>query len=66
MEELGATIPKYQPLQVLWRLLCDYARQTILFRLICPFTRELVPSLLKNQFPEVDRHRFSYSSDTAL
>ena len=25
MEEIGATIPKYQPLRVLWRPLCDYA-----------------------------------------
>ena len=45
MEEIGATIPKYQPLRVLWRPLCDYARQTILSYLIRPFTRELVPSL---------------------
>ena len=25
MEEVGATIPKYQPLRVLWRPLCNYA-----------------------------------------
>ena len=25
MEEIGATIPKYQPLRDLWRPLCDYA-----------------------------------------
>ena len=30
MEEIGTTIPKYQPLQVLWCSLYDYARQTIL------------------------------------
>ena len=27
MEEIGATIPKYQPLRDLWRPLCDYARR---------------------------------------
>ena len=47
MEEIGATIPKYQPLQVLWRPLYDYARQTILTRQIRLFTRQLVPSLFE-------------------
>ena len=47
MEEIGATIPKYQPLRDLWRPLCDYARRTILSRPIRPFTRELVPSLFE-------------------
>ena len=47
MEEISAIILKYQPLQVLWRLLCDYARRTILSRPIRPFTRELVPSLFE-------------------
>ena len=47
MEEIGATIPKYQPLQVLWHPLCDYARRTILSRPIRPFTRQLVPSLFE-------------------
>ena len=64
MEEIGATIPKYQPLRVLWRPLCDYTRRTILSRLIRPFTRQLVPSLFEESI--VDRHRFSHSSDTAL
>ena len=50
MEEIGATIPKYQLLQVLWHLLCDYARRTILFRPIRLFTRESLPSFLKNQY----------------
>ena len=63
MEEIGATIPKYQPLRVLWHPLCDYARRTILSRPIRPFTKQLVPSLFD---PEVDRHRFSHSCDTAL
>ena len=45
MEEIGATIPKYQSLRVLWCPLCDYARQTILSCPIHPFTGELVPSL---------------------
>ena len=44
---MGATIPKYQPLRVLWCPLCDYARRTILSRPICPFTRQLVPSLFE-------------------
>ena len=66
MEEIGATIPKYQPLRVLWRPLCDYARRTILSRPIRPFTRQLVPSLFEESISEVDRHRFSHSSDTAL
>ena len=47
MEEIGATIPKYQPLRDLWRLLCDYARRTILSHPIRPFTRQLVPSLFE-------------------
>ena len=47
MEEIGATIPKYQPLRVLWCPLCDYARRTILSCLTCPFTRQLVPSLFE-------------------
>ena len=47
MEEIGATIPKYQPLRVLWHPLCDYARQTILSRPIHPFTKQLVPSLFE-------------------
>ena len=47
MEEIGATIPKYQPLRVLWCPLCDYARRTILSRPIHPFTIELVPSLFE-------------------
>ena len=47
MEEIGATIPKYQPLRVLWCLLCDYTRRTILSCPIRPFTRELVPSLFE-------------------
>ena len=67
MEEIGATIPKYQSLRDLWRPLCDYTRRTILSRPIRPFTRQLVPSdCLKNQYPEVDRHPSSHSSDTAL
>ena len=41
MEEISATIPKYQPLQVLWCPLCDYAQRTILSHPIRPFTREL-------------------------
>ena len=47
MEEIGLTIPKYQPLQDLWRQLCDYARQTIHSHPIHPFTRQLVPSLFE-------------------
>ena len=47
MDEIGATIPKYQPLRDLWRPLCDYARRTILSRPIHPFTRQLVPSLFE-------------------
>ena len=47
MEKIGATIPKYQSLRVLWRPLCDYARQTILSHPICLFNRQLVPSLFK-------------------
>ena len=47
MEDIGATIPKYQPWRVLWRPLCDYARRTILSRPIHPFTRQLVPSLFE-------------------
>ena len=47
MEEIGATISKYQPLRVLWRLLCDYAQRTILSHPIRPLTRELVPSLFE-------------------
>ena len=47
MEEICATIPKYQPLRVLWRPLCDYARRTILSHPIRPFTRQLVPSLFE-------------------
>ena len=47
MEDIGATIPKYQPLRDLWRPLCDYARRTILSRPIRPFTRQLVPSLFE-------------------
>ena len=47
MEAISVIIPKYQSLRVLWRPLCDYARQTILSRPICPFTRELVPSLFQ-------------------
>ena len=49
MEEIDATIPKYQPLQVLWHL-CDYARRTILSCPIRPFTRQflhcLIPKLI--------------------
>ena len=47
MEEIGATIPKYQPLQVLWHPLCDYAQRTILSHPIRLFTRQLVPSLFE-------------------
>ena len=47
MEEIGATITKYQPLRVLWHPLCDYARRTILSHQIRPFTRQLVPSLFE-------------------
>ena len=36
------------------------------FRPIRVFTRELVPSLFEDQYPKVDRNRFSHSSDTAL
>ena len=52
MEEIGATIPKYQPLQVVWRSLCDYARQTILSHPIRPFTRELIPSLFEESIAQ--------------
>ena len=53
MEEIGATIPKYQPLRVLWRPLCDYARQTILSRPIHPFTHAaLVPSLFEESISQ--------------
>ena len=52
MEEIGATIPKYQPLRVLWRPLCDYARRTILSRQIRPFTRQLVPSLFEESISQ--------------
>ena len=54
MEEIGTIIPKYQPLRVLCRLLCDYARRTILSRLIRPFTRELVPSLLEESISRTE------------
>ena len=47
MEKIGATIPKYQPLRVLWHPLCNYVRRTILSRPIRPFTRQLVPSLFE-------------------
>ena len=47
MEEIGATITKYQPLRVLWRPLCDHARRTIPSHPIRPFTRQLVPSLFE-------------------
>ena len=53
MEEIGATIPKYQPLRVLWRPLCDYARRTILSRPIRPFTRQLVPSLFEESISRI-------------
>ena len=52
MEEIGATIPKYQPLRDLWHLLCDYAQQTILSRLICLLTRQLVPLLFEESIPQ--------------
>ena len=47
IEEISATIPKYHPLRVLWRPLCDYARRTILYCPILPFTSKLVPSLFE-------------------
>ena len=36
MEEVGATIPKYQPLRILWRRSCAHVRRTIPSRPICP------------------------------
>ena len=47
MKEIGATIPKYQPLRVLWRTLCNYALRTILSQSIRQFTKDLVPSLFE-------------------
>ena len=51
MEEIGATILKYQPLRDLWRSLYDYARRTIFSHPIRPFTRELgqinIPKLIE-------------------
>ena len=52
MEEIGTTITKYQPLRVLWRPLCDYARRTILSCPIHPFTRQLVPSLFEESISQ--------------
>ena len=65
MEEIGAIILKYQPMQVLWRLLCDYARRTILSCLIRLFTRELVLSSFEESITRLHRNWFSHSSDTA-
>ena len=60
MEEIGATIPKYQPLRDLWRPLCDYARRTILSRPIRPFTRQLVPSLFEESISRQIHKTYTY------
>ena len=44
MEEIGTINSENQPLQILWRLFCAYARQTIHMTLHSLITRELLPS----------------------
>ena len=43
MEEIAATNPKYQPLQVYGARSCAHARKTILLAPIHPFIRQIVP-----------------------
>ena len=45
MEEISATILKYQPLRVLWQSLCGYIRRTARFAHIR--TQELIPLLFE-------------------
>ena len=54
MEETGTTIPKYQPLRVLWHPLCDHAQRTIPSRQIRPFTRQLVPRINITKLIDID------------
>ena len=44
MEEIGATNPKYQPLQVLWLLFVRSHSKTIPLSPIHLFTKQMVPS----------------------
>ena len=44
MKLIGASIPEYQPLRVLWRSFCDNAQQTIYPAYFRSLIRELVPS----------------------
>ena len=47
MEEIGATNPEYQPLQVLWHCSCAHTQKTIPLAPIHLFTKQIVPSMYK-------------------